>query len=103
MIQIILNNNKNDQPERITYGFHHGGQTFEWNREEVSKSVDGNHPLVYVTLGRHGCWNIPGDNAWYQVLEKCRECIDETSDDGNVLYPSTMSSSQIQAIADKYS
>lgn len=44
---------------------------------------------MYVTLGGHGCWNISGNNAWYQDLfiEEYRECIDETSDDGDVLYP----------------
>lgn len=58
-----------------------------------------------MTLGGHGCWNISGNNAWYQDLfiEEYRECIDETSDDGDVLYPNTISSSEIQATSDKYS
>ncbi|MCZ7623208.1 MAG: hypothetical protein M5U24_12155 [Candidatus Kuenenia sp.] len=52
MIQIILDSNK--QPWKITYSFHRGGQTFLWDDKEVSKSDDGNHPLVYMTLGGTG-------------------------------------------------
>ncbi|MCR4321146.1 MAG: IPT/TIG domain-containing protein [Candidatus Brocadiaceae bacterium] len=49
MIQIILGSD--NQPLLITYGFHHGGQTFQWDNKEVSKSEDGNHPLVYNSGG----------------------------------------------------
>ena len=102
MIQIILNSSK--QSENITYGFHHSGQTFEWDNEEVKKSEDGNHPLVYVTLGGHGCWNKSGNRVWYQemIIFGCQECIDETADDGDVLYPNAISENGIQASSEKY-
>ena len=106
MIQIILGSD--NQPLLITYSFHHGGQTFQWDDKEVSKSEDGNHPLVYITLGGHGCWNKPGSHAWYQAPKpkRCLDCTDETSDGGDVLYPNSMSDSEIseiQSSAEKYS
>jgi len=102
MVQIVLNSD--EQPEMITYGFHHGGQRFEWGKEEVGKSEDGNHPLVYVTLGGHGCWNQPENNTWYQVMVVlgCQECVDETAGDGDVLYPSAISENEIKASSKKY-
>nr|CAJ74671.1 unknown protein [Candidatus Kuenenia stuttgartiensis] len=103
MIQIILGSNK--QPLLITYSFHHGGQTFSWDDNDVSKSDDGNHPLIYITLGGHGCWNQPGNNTWYQVPLTCMDCTDETDDKGDVLYPKTMSESEknkIEINAEKY-
>ncbi len=96
MIQIILDSNK--QPSLITYSFHHGGQTFSWNDTEVSKSEDGSRPLVYITLGGHGCWNKPGSHMWYQKPKMCLDCTDETDDKGDVLYPDIMHSSEISEI-----
>ncbi|WP_419470261.1 SBBP repeat-containing protein [Candidatus Kuenenia sp.] len=96
MIQIILDSNK--QPWKITYSFHRGGQTFLWDDKEVSKSDDGNHPLVYMTLGGHGCWNKPGNHKWYQEPATCMDCTDETADNGDVLHPDTMSNAEIDEI-----
>lgn len=92
MIQLVLNKNT-EQPEKITFGFHHSGQTFLWNEtENVSK--EGNHPKVYVTLGGHGCWNKGGSHEWYQEIGTCAKCIDETVDEtsslGDVLYPAKL-------------
>ncbi|MBM3435543.1 MAG: hypothetical protein FJY07_04905, partial [Bacteroidetes bacterium] len=116
MIQIILGKNNNEilQPEKISYSFHHGGETFGWDEkdEDGEKKVKkkGNHPYVYVTLGGHGCWNSPGDHIWYQEIGKskitdCWKCTDVTDSEGNVLYPKSMSNdeiSEIEFVTSKY-
>ena len=99
MVQIVLDSDK--KPEKITYGFHHGGQTFEWDNELVAKDLSENHPRVYVTLGGHGCWNEPGDNTWYQEKGVCLKCIDETRGFGDVFYPDTGTFAESDAL-DKY-
>lgn len=100
MYQIILGSD--NQPLLITYSFHLGGQTFQWSDEEVGKSEDGNHPLVYVALGGHGSWNKGGNHTWYQKLGKCLKCKDETKK-GDVLYPPNFPEDEIQTTYSKYS
>ncbi len=86
MIQINLD--KNDKPKYIVYSIHHGGNRLEWDDKMVSKDdKKPEHPLIYVTLGGHGCWNEPGDHRWYQGKHVCfLDCVDETGN-GDSLYP----------------
>lgn len=57
--------------------------------------------MVYITLGGHGCWNKPGSHAWYD-RNICFDCTDETNEGGNILYPDSMSGSEIQSSSSKY-
>ncbi|MBI4008263.1 MAG: Vps62-related protein, partial [Planctomycetes bacterium] len=83
MIQIVFGSD--NQPLLITYSIHKGGMTLPWDDPKVSKS--GDHPKVYVSLGGHGSWNEPGNHTWYQSLTICDQCIDETSEQGDVIVP----------------
>ncbi len=98
MIQIVLGANdlvgRYMQPLLITYSFHHSGQRRLWSDAQW----DGNHPLVYITLGGHGCWYTPGDHPWMQEIKTCVNCTDKTDNDGDVLHPATMSVSEIDKI-----
>ena len=95
MIQIVLD--KDQEPEKITYSFHHGGLTFQRDDNSLTKVKKiGSHPHVYVTLGGHGCWHRKGSNIWYRK-DKCWKCIDKTDDNGDVLYPDKMNVSEIQS------
>lgn len=85
MIQIVFGSN--NEPLLITYSIHKGGMTLPWDDPKVSKN--GDHPKVYVNLGGHGSWNEPGNHTWYQSFTgiECDQCIDEASDQGDVIAP----------------
>jgi len=107
MIQIHLSKEK--QPESIVYGYHHSGESFNWtdgeDGEDGEFKKNGNHPIVYVTLGGHGCWAKADGNIWYQKIKQlgeCAECMDET-DKGDVLYPNGFPEDEIQTSYSKYS
>ena len=66
-IQIILEEDTSN-PQTITYSWHYGGTTFEWDDSNVEK-LAGTHPAVYVASGSHASFWAEGEHAFWQEIE----------------------------------
>ena len=69
MIQVILDENTKS-PIKITYSWHYGGSTFDWNDSRIEKVAE-THPVVYVASGSHASYWSKGDHKFSQFGIPC--------------------------------
>jgi len=95
MIQVILDENTKS-PLKITYSWHYGGSTFDWNDSRVEKIAE-THPVVYVASGSHASYWSKGDHKFSQHGIPC--FFTDHADPVKTLIPlgSGITSSDIQA------
>jgi hypothetical protein len=66
LVQVILNNATRN-PMKITYAWHHGGSTFDWDDPKFLK-MDGTHPAVFVARGSHASyWSSEPFTFWQNI------------------------------------
>lgn len=88
MIQILFPENDDSKPEKITYSYHEGGKTFDWDDENIQK-FGNTHPVVYVAKGGHSSWSTVGKHKWNRIPCAWEFLIDETNGSGRIIVPKT--------------
>ena len=75
-------------PEGMTYSWHYGGTTFDWNDVNIEKMWE-THPVVYVASGSHASYWYEGEHTFEQdvPLVDCYSGKDSTSPVEKTLVP----------------
>ena len=93
-IQIICDK-ATETPEKVTFGHHDGGDTYDWGDAEVSLVAE-THPVVFVGLGSHSAWATKGVH-WILPLSS-DYLADYTSQSGTALFPEYMDGSGVEGV-----
>ena len=93
-IQIIYDK-ATETPQKVTFGHHDGGDTYNWGDVGVSLVAE-THPVVFVGLGSHSSWATKGVHG---ILPLSSEYLaDYTSQWGTALFPEDIDSSVVEGV-----